>query len=118
MPNTVKPSRQQARKLANDDAAPAAPETGDNVSAVEKRAMVEAPDHSLDYDYSNFFWGAGDDVFGILGPFDEWYKLARPAGYYLFGLPMRTAPGTRVNVIEELARVWTLDDTCEAVPLV
>jgi hypothetical protein len=27
-------------------------------------------------------------------------------------------PGTDINVIEELARVWTLDDRCEAVPLV
>ncbi len=27
-------------------------------------------------------------------------------------------PGTDINVIEELAQVWTLDDTCETVPLV
>jgi glycine C-acetyltransferase len=59
-----------------------------------------ANDRSLDYDYSNFFWGAGDDLFDILDPFEEWYRVARPAGYYLFGLPMRTAPATRISVIE------------------
>jgi len=58
------------------------------------------PDRSLDYDYSNFFWGAGDDMFDILEPFEEWFREARPAGYYLFGLPMRTAPATRIDIIE------------------
>jgi glycine C-acetyltransferase len=53
-----------------------------------------------DYDYSNFYTGAGDDPFAILDPFDDWYVEAGPAGYYLFGQPMQTAPGARVDVVE------------------
>ncbi len=55
---------------------------------------------TLDYDYSNFFWGSGDDPFGILTPFDDWYREAKPAGYYLFGMPMATPPDARVAVTE------------------
>lgn len=57
-----------------------------------------------DYDYSNFYSGAGDDPFCMLDPFDEWYRQARPAGYYQFGLPMRGAPAARVSVVETLHR--------------
>jgi glycine C-acetyltransferase len=53
-----------------------------------------------DYDYTNFFSGSGDDPFDILGPFDDWYSEARPAGYYLFGQPMQTMPTTRVDIVE------------------
>jgi 8-amino-7-oxononanoate synthase len=53
-----------------------------------------------DYDYSNYYYGAGDDPFDLLDPFDEWYEEARPAGYYMFGQPMTTAPRSRVDVIE------------------
>jgi glycine C-acetyltransferase len=53
-----------------------------------------------DYDYSNFFSGSGTDPFDMLEPFDRWWQEARPAGYYHFGQPMRTAPATRVNLVE------------------
>jgi len=55
-----------------------------------------------DLDYSNFFWGSGKDPFDILGPFDDWFDEARPAGYYLFGQPMSSAPMTRIDVVEQL----------------
>ncbi len=55
-----------------------------------------------DLDYSNFFWGSGADPFDILGPFDDWFDEARPAGYYLFGQPMSSAPRTRIDVVEQL----------------
>jgi 8-amino-7-oxononanoate synthase len=55
-----------------------------------------------DLDYSNFFWGSGKDPFDILGPFDDWFDEARPAGYYLFGQPMSSAPRTRIDVVEQL----------------
>lgn len=98
----MKTSRQQAKKLAPDEASADPQGPGGNEPQDERgRAVASAgPGRSLDYDYSNFFWGAGDDVFGIFEPFDEWYREARPAGYYLFGLPMRTAPGSRITVVE------------------
>lgn len=94
-------SRQHAQKRAAEEAAAdkaddKKPSTDDATPPVDEQAT----DNSLDYDYSNFFWGAGDDIFDIFEPFEEWYKDARPAGYYLFGLPMNTGPGTRVDVVE------------------
>ena len=53
---------------------------------------------AMQYDYTNFYFGSGDDAFGMLDPFDEWWKDSKPAGYYLFGLPMQGEPGTRVDV--------------------
>ena len=51
-----------------------------------------------DYDYSNFYSGLGDDPFDMLAPFDEWWQWARPAGYYQFGMAMRSAPSPRIDV--------------------
>ena len=51
-----------------------------------------------DYDYTNFYFGAGTDAFAILEPYGEWWKEAEFTGYYLYGLPMGTAPATRVSV--------------------
>lgn len=52
----------------------------------------------MEYDYTNFYFGAGDDAFALLAPFDDWWREVRPAGYYLYELPLHTAPATRVDV--------------------
>ena len=51
-----------------------------------------------DYDYSNFYYGSGDDPLNLLGPFSEWYSEALPNGYYLYSEPLQTAPTTVVLV--------------------
>jgi glycine C-acetyltransferase len=51
-----------------------------------------------DYDYSNFYYGAGDDPLNLLAPFNEWYGEALPNGYYLYSEPLSSAPTTRVRV--------------------
>jgi len=51
-----------------------------------------------DYDYSNFYYGAGDDPLNLLRPFKEWYEEALPYGYYLYSEPLSSAPDTRVRV--------------------
>ena len=53
---------------------------------------------AMQYDYTNFYFGAGEDAFAMLDPFDEWYKDSKPSGYYLYGLPMQGAPATRVDI--------------------
>jgi glycine C-acetyltransferase len=53
---------------------------------------------AMQYDYTNFYFGAGDDAFAMLEPFDEWWKDSKPSGYYLYGLPMQGAPTTRVDI--------------------
>ncbi len=57
-----------------------------------------------DYDYSNFYYSSGDDIFAILDPFNQWYQVARPQGYYLYGQPMATPPQTRVDLEEQLGQ--------------
>ena len=52
----------------------------------------------LEYDYTNFYFGSGDDAFALLDPFKEWWDQVEPVGYYQYELPLHTAPGTRVDV--------------------
>ncbi len=51
-----------------------------------------------DYDYSNFYYGAGDDPMNLLKPFKDWYEEALPNGYYLYSEPLASAPSTKVVV--------------------
>jgi len=53
---------------------------------------------AMQYDYTNFYFGSGDDAFAMLDPFAEWWKESKPAGYYLYGLPMQGAPCTVVDI--------------------
>lgn len=63
--------------------------------------MSKAPvTRFVDYDYSNYYYGSGDDPFALLDPFWDWWEEARPAGYYLFSQAMTTAPASSVNVVE------------------
>lgn len=84
---------------------------GDAVAAESDGRMIVAPARPApgderpplrglsDYDYTNFYFAAGTDPFGILGPFGEWWKDAEfVGGYYLYGLPMGSAPATRVRI--------------------
>ena len=63
-------------------------------------AQKKQPSQSTfaEYDYSNFYYGAGDDPLNLLTPFREWYDEALPNGYYLYSEPLTTAPTTRVRV--------------------
>ncbi len=112
--NAVKASTRPAQPSENG-AAPAPASTDPGAPPAPPRP--EAPDAAArvfasnfdDYDYSNFYSGAGDDAFALVDAFDEWWTEARPAGYYLFGQPMRTAPRTRVSIVETKGR-RRLDD--------
>ncbi len=99
--NAVPPSTRpdHASENGNSDSAAPVYETPARPGALDPAARVYKSDLA-DYDYSNFYSGAGDDAFELVDAFDEWWTQARPAGYYLFGQPMRTAPTTRVSVRE------------------
>ena len=73
------------------------------IRASEELAEEAGPrPQALDYDYTNFYFGAGDDPFALLEPFDEWWRQVKPAGYYQYELPLLTAPGTRVDIRDTL----------------
>jgi 8-amino-7-oxononanoate synthase len=84
------------------------PETGSATNRIRQRenAEGEAPPtdmpKAMEYDYTNFYFGAGDDPFALLDPFDEWYSQVKPAGYYQYEIPLLTAPTTTVDVLDTL----------------
>ena len=65
----------------------------------DKQAFAE-------YDYSNFYYGAGDDPLNLLKPFANWYKDAKPNGYYLYQEALGSAPSTHVRVRNGKTKQW------------
>ena len=53
---------------------------------------------ALDYDYTNFYFGSGEDAFALLEPFAAWWEQVHPRGYYQYELPLHSAPATTVSV--------------------
>lgn len=95
-----RPLREGERDAANaPDPAPVTPKESPRAAPAEETPVLSSAN---DLDYSNFFWGSGKDPFDILGPFDDWFDEALPAGYYLFGQPMSSAPRSRIDVVEQL----------------
>jgi len=70
-----------------------------HTNEAEKPAFTE-------YDYSNFYYGAGDDPLNLLKPFESWYRDARPNGYYLYMEALASAPTTRVRVRDGKTGEW------------
>jgi 8-amino-7-oxononanoate synthase len=72
---------------------------------MDKKTQATAFTDAMAYDYSNFYSASGEDVFDLLQPFGDWYDEARPRGYYQFGLPIHSAPSTRIDVEDTKAGV-------------
>ena len=51
-----------------------------------------------EYSLADFYAGKGNDPFEMIAPFGEWWDDALERGYYLYGMPLTTAPATRVAV--------------------
>ena len=65
-----------------------------------KSTLLSALTHWLGakVDVLPVYFGTGDEPFALLAPFDDWYSQVKPAGYYLYELPLHSAPATRVDV--------------------
>lgn len=92
-------SRRRPKKRIGADMNPSR-HTADDVVVDSPVQTDDDAERFRDYDYSNFYSGLGKDPFDMLGPFDEWWTWARPAGYYQFELPMHSAPRTRIDIVE------------------
>ncbi|MEJ7812174.1 MAG: aminotransferase class I/II-fold pyridoxal phosphate-dependent enzyme [Gemmatimonadaceae bacterium] len=68
------------------------------------RVEEQSTTNVSDYDYSNFYYSSGEDIFAILEPYNQWLNAAKREGYYLFGQPMATPPQGRIDVQEQLER--------------
>ncbi len=66
------------------------------MEAAQKKA--DAKSTFAECDYSNFYYGAGDDPLNLLKPYADWFRAARPNGYYLYQEALSSAPTTRVRV--------------------
>jgi len=91
---------EKERGTSTDVEAPK-PQTRISADGTVSPSIPEAPPTppgAMEYDYTNFYFGAGDDPFALLQPFDDWWSEVRPAGYYLYELPLHSAPSTRVDV--------------------
>jgi glycine C-acetyltransferase len=74
------------------------------MQSAEKKS-AEKPEFS-EYDYSNFYYGAGDDPINLLGPFGEWWREAKPSGYYLYSEALGSAPTTHARVRDGKTGQW------------
>jgi 8-amino-7-oxononanoate synthase len=72
---------------------------------MERKTGATGFANAMAYDYSNFYFASGEDLFDVLEPFQRWLEEARPGGYYQFGLPIHSAPSTRVDVEDTKAGV-------------
>ncbi len=72
---------------------------------MEAAPKSEKPSFS-EYDYSNFYHGAGDDPLNLLRPYAEWWADARPSGYYLYSEALGSAPTTHVRVKNGRSGQW------------
>jgi len=66
------------------------------MEAAQKQAVAKST--FTDYDYSNFFYGAGDDPLNVIAPFMRWFGEAFTKGYHVYSEPLTTAPTTHVVV--------------------
>jgi len=88
---------QDAKAPVVADEAPSRVSRHNRIRSVEAEESVHQS-NPMDYDYTNFYFGAGDDAFAMLEPFQDWYSQVRPRGYYQYELPIHSAPSTRVDV--------------------
>ena len=88
-----------ATKAAGTDSDESKRASTNRISGVSSGGSVPAAEMDpMDYDYTNFYFGSGDDPFALLDPFEEWWEKVHPRGYYQYELPIHTAPSTRVDV--------------------
>lgn len=50
------------------------------------------------YDFSNFYFGSGDDVYDIIHTYNRWWNEAYPGGFHIYQEPFTTAPGATVDI--------------------
>ncbi|MES2454186.1 MAG: aminotransferase class I/II-fold pyridoxal phosphate-dependent enzyme [Bacteroidota bacterium] len=50
------------------------------------------------YDFSNFYFGAGDDVYETINAFQKWWSHAYPGAFHIYREPLTSAPGTLISI--------------------
>lgn len=50
------------------------------------------------YDFSNFYFGSGDDVYDTIRTYNHWWNEAFTGGYHIYREPFTSAPGTHISI--------------------
>lgn len=50
------------------------------------------------YDFSNFYFGSGEDPFDIIKTYTRWWENAYKGGYHIYREPFTSGPGTTVSI--------------------
>lgn len=50
------------------------------------------------YDFSNFYFGSGDDVYDTIRTYNQWFEAAYAGGYHIYREPLTTAPGAIISI--------------------
>jgi 7-keto-8-aminopelargonate synthetase-like enzyme len=50
------------------------------------------------YDFSNFYFGSGNDVYDTIRSYNQWYEEAFAGGYHIYREPFTSAPGTTISI--------------------
>ena len=82
--------------------------TGQNRIRESEDKNISLGVDALDYDYTNFYFGSGEDAFALLEPFKAWWEQVHPRGYYQYELPLHSAPATR-GIASSATIVSTVD---------
>ncbi len=56
------------------------------------------------YDFSNFYFGSGDDVYDTIRTFNRWWDEAYPGGYHIYREPFASAPKTHIDIKSNLGQ--------------
>lgn len=93
-------SDQHPLQAADENVAPSetASTAANRIAGLQADASgQEAQVDPLDYDYTNFYFGSGDDPFALIEPFEEWWGQVHERGYYQYELPLHSAPSTQIG---------------------
>ena len=74
------------------------PMTQTRQTPVEVAETGQRPRPLSEYGFADFYSNSGHDPLEHLGPYGVWWQDALDRGYYLYGMPMQSAPSTRVAV--------------------
>ena len=57
-----------------------------------------------DFDFSDFYFGSGDDVFENIRIYNRWWEQSYPGGYHIYREPLTSAPDTVISIQSNLGK--------------
>lgn len=58
------------------------------------------------YDFSNFYFGSGEDVYDVINTYNRWWDEAYKGGYHIYREPFTSAPGPLISIKSNLGKTY------------